>query len=239
MAFSLGSLGLDMGDVLSTGAAIYGANKAAGSAEDIAASTIAASQPKTVIDPLGYAKYDKGTETYNLGMSPISQGMFTRGMQDVQRFRQQVAPYMRDPEAAARQRYRQNLATIQPGMDDATQQLMSKLNTRGMLGSTVGAGMAAKKSREDAIKRAQLMEQSRGSVQAELTNLLNRESAARQRATALAGAGQPLATTGSGIGANIGTVAGKVSPQLQSASSDLYGAYAGIVDKYLGTNKKG
>lgn len=196
---------------------------------------INAAKPYTVTDPLGSATFDKETDTYTLGMNPLTTGMFTQGLQDVQRFREQVAPYMTDPEAAARQRYREDLAAVQPGMEDATQQMMAKLNTRGMLGSSIGAGIAAKKSREDEIKRAQMMGSARTGVQSDIDNYLARQQKARADAIALAESSKGLADIGTGVGSNVGGVAKALTPSVTAAQTEATTAGAAGTSDLINT----
>jgi hypothetical protein len=178
-----------------------------------------AAKPYTVFDPLGSAVFNDETDEYTLGMNPLTTGMFTQGLQDVQRFREQAAPYMKDPEAAARQRYREDLAAVEPGLQDANQQMMSKLNTRGMMGSSIGAGIAAKQDRENAIKRSQMMSSARTGVQSDIDTYLARQQKARADAIALAESSKGLADIGSGIGSNVGGVAKALTPGVTAAQT--------------------
>jgi hypothetical protein len=76
---------------------------------------------------------------------------------------------------------------------------LSRLNKGGLLGSTVGAGMAAEVDTQRALEDAQRMGLARSGVQADITNYLNRSNSARAGMLGIGALPQSLATIGTGL----------------------------------------
>jgi hypothetical protein len=80
---------------------------------------------------------------------------------------------------------------------------LSRLNKGGLLGSTVGAGMAAQVDTQRAIEDAQRMGLARTGVQSDITNYLNRSNAARTGMLGIGALPQSLASIGTGLGSTL------------------------------------
>lgn len=197
--------------VIGAGLQLYGANKATeaatSSAENFNTAITEASKPKTVIDPTGSAVWNEQEQRYELAPSAPIMGLFGANLQDVYRQRSFAEPYMLDPEAAAMLRMRETQASLEPTRSSVTEDLLSRLNKGGLLGSSVGATATAKLDRQRAIEDAALLKQSRGEVQADITNYINRANAAQTSALGLGSIGQNLANLGISVGSNAGNAA--------------------------------
>jgi len=194
---------MDWTKLIGAGLQYLGSKKAAGAATDAASqynqAMIEASKPVSVYGPMAGATYDDETRQYGLNLSPEQRGLFNAYLHDIYRQRALVEPYMRDPEAAAKQRYAETTAAITPGREAATETLLSRLNKGGLLGSTVGAGMAAEVDTQRALEDAQRMGLARSGVQADITNYLNRSNSARAGMLGIGALPQSLATIGTGL----------------------------------------
>jgi len=207
--------------VIGTGLQLYGANQAA-DAQTEAAQTYAtgvteASKPKTVIDPTGSAVWDDRLQQYVLVPSQPMMGLFGANLQDIYRQRAMIEPYMRDPESAALTRMREIQAALEPTRSSVTEDLLGRLNRRGLLGSTIGAQATAELDRQRAVEDAALLQQARGGVQSDITNYLNRANAAQTSALNLGSIGQNLANIGINVGSQMGTAANLGGSQLMNA----------------------
>ena len=200
---------------------LYGANKATeaatSSAENFNTAITEASKPKTVIDPTGSAVWNEQEQRYELAPSAPIMGLFGANLQDVYRQRSFAEPYMLDPEAAAMLRMRETQAALEPTRSSVTEDLLSRLNKGGLLGSSVGATATAELDRQRAIEDASLLQQARGGVQSDITNYLNRANAAQTAALGLGSVGQNLANLGINVGSQMGTAANLGGTQLMNA----------------------
>jgi len=212
---------MDWTSIIGAAIGLYGANKASkattGAAEGYNQAMIEASKPISVYGPMGAAAYNDETKQYGLGLSPQQQGLFNAYLNDIYKQRALVEPYMRDPEAAARQRYAETTAAITPGREAATETLLSRLNKGGLLGSTVGAGMAAQVDTQRAIEDAQRMGLARTGVQSDITNYLNRSNAARTGMLGIGALPQSLASIGTGLGSTLASAVSKGGAPLVNA----------------------
>ena len=207
--------------VIGTGLQLYGANQAADAqtdaAQTYATSVTEASKPKTVIDPTGSAVWDDRLQQYVLAPSAPMMGLFGANLQDIYRQRAMIEPYMRDPESAALTRMRETQAALEPSRSSVTEDLLGRLNRRGLLGSTIGAQATAEIDRQRAVEDAALLQQARGGVQSDITNYLNRANAAQTAALNLGSVGQNLANLGINVGSQMGTAANLGGTQLMNA----------------------
>jgi hypothetical protein len=227
------------GSIIGTGLQMWGANKAAKSeqsaADTYSKSVTEAAKPKSVYDPMSQAVYDDATESYRLGLSPELQRLFQAYTGDIVRQRALAEPMVRDPEAAALQRYNADLATLKLGEESATNRGLSKLRATGMLGSSIGAGALAELDRQNLMGRADLLSKSRTGVQSDITNLLNRELASRQAMISLGAIPQSAANIGRGVGSTLGNAAVAGGKSLMDASANV-GATYGNLAYGLGSN---
>ena len=207
--------------VIGAGLQLYGANQASSAqtdaAQTYATSVAEASKPKTVIDPTGSAVWDDRLQQYVLAPSVPMMGLFGANLQDVYRQRAMIEPYMRDPEGAALTRMRETQAALEPSRSKVTEDLLGRLNRRGLLGSTIGAQATAELDAARAVEDAALLQQARGGVQSDITNYINRANAAQTSALNLGALGQSLGNIGINVGSQMGTAANLGGTQLMNA----------------------
>ena len=209
--------------VIGAGLQLYGANQAS-DAQTEAAQTYAtgvteASKPKTVIDPTGSAVWDDRLQQYVLAPSQPMMGLFGANLQDIYRQRAMIEPYMSDPEGAAIARMRETQAALEPSRSSVTEDLLGRLNRRGLLGSTIGAQATAELDRQRAVEDAALLQQARGGVQSDITNYINRDNLAAQNAASYGSIGQNLANIGTGLGSSAYTAAAQGGQGLMNAQA--------------------
>jgi hypothetical protein len=211
-------------NLLGAGLSYLGSRKASkdqtASADRNAQMAIDAARPKSVYDPMSQAVYDKDSESYRLGLSPELQALFGAYQGDILRQRALAEPMIRDPEAAALQRYNRDLESVQLGEESAGNRALSKLNASGMLGSSIGAGALAALDRQNLMGRADLLGKSRAGVQSDIANLLNREAASRQAMVGLGAIPQSAANIGTGIGSTLGTTAMQGASMMNAAAKN-------------------
>jgi len=233
---------MDWTKLIGAGLQYLGSKKAAGAATDAASqynqAMIEASKPVSVYGPMAGATYDDETRQYGLNLSPEQRGLFNAYLHDIYRQRALVEPYMRDPEAAAKQRYAETTAAITPGREAATETLLSRLNKGGLLGSTVGAGMAAQVDTQRAVEDAQRMGLARSGVQADITNYLNRSNAARTGMLGIGALPQSLASIGTGLGSSLASAVSTGGTPLMNAQAQQ-GLASGMFPYTLGTQLMG
>jgi len=233
---------MDWTNIIGAGLQYLGSKKAAGAQTDAASqynqAMIEASKPISVYDPMSSASYDDETKQYSLGLSPQQQGLFNAYLGDIYRQRALVEPYMRDPEAAARKRYAETTAAITPGREAATETLLSRLNKGGLLGSTVGAGMAAQVDTQRAVEDAQRMGLARSGVQSDITNYLNRANNARSGMLGIGALPQSLASIGTGLGSTYANAVATGGQPLMNAQAQQ-GLASGMFPYTLGTQLMG
>ena len=128
-----------------------------------------------------------------------------------------IEPYMRDPEGAALTRMRETQAALEPSRSKVTEDLLGRLNRRGLLGSTIGAQATAELDAARAVEDAALLQQARGGVQSDITNYLNRANVAQTSALNLGALGQSLGNIGINVGSQMGTAANLGGTQLMNA----------------------
>ena len=195
-----GGSGSMMANLISGGLNMAGANKQASGTTQVTQEMMdllrGAARPTSVTGPMGGAHYDDIAKMYNINLSPQVKGLFNAYMDDTYRQRALVEKYMTDPEAAAKTRYDENMAAILPGRQSATQNLLSKLQTGGLLSSSMGAGMVSEQDRQNLIADAQLMAQSRSGVQNTISDYLNRSNSSANQAQNLASSANPYAQAG-------------------------------------------
>lgn len=230
---------MSWGSVIGAGLQIWGANKSAKSQQS-AANTYAdsvskAAKPVSTYGPMSQAVYDDATESYKLGLSPELQRLFGAYGGDIYRQRALAEPMVRDPEAAALQRYNADLETLKLGEESATNRGLSKLRATGMLGSSIGAGALAALDREKLAGRAALLSKSRSGVQSDITNYLNREAASRQAMIALGATPESTANIGRGVASSLSSAAISGGKQIMDATSNV-GATYGNLAYGLGSN---
>jgi len=193
------------GNLIAAGIGYLGAKKAASAtqsaAEQNAAALQEAAKPRTVYDPLGGAYYNPETDQYELMTSPqmqaLQQGLFYDAMQQ----RANVEPYMSqagfESEVARRSREEENL--IKQATAEALNDVQGKLLKKGTLGTTMGAGSLAEVARKGAEAGIAARQAQRGFLSGEITDALNRASAARQGMIGVGQYPQSLATIGQGM----------------------------------------
>jgi len=233
---------MDWTSLIGAGLQYLGSSNAASAQTDAASqynqAMIEASKPISVYDPMSSASYDDETKQYSLGLSPQQRGLFNAYLGDIYRQRALVEPYMRDPEAAARKRYAETTAAITPGREAMTETLLSRLNKGGLLGSTVGAGMASQVDTQRAIEDAQRMGLARSGVQSDITNYLNRSNAARTGMLGIGALPQSLASIGTGLGSTYANAVATGGQHLMNAQSQQ-GLASGMFPYTLGTQLMG
>ena len=212
---------MDWASIIGIGLQFLGQKQASdasvGAASDYNTALIEAAKPKTVYDPTASAVWDEATQSYVLAPSSPMMGLFGANLQDAYRQRAMIEPYMRDPESAALTRMRETQAALEPSRSSVTEDLLGRLNRRGLLGSTIGAQATAELDRQRAIEDASLLQQARGGVQSDITNYLNRANAAQTAALGLGSVGQNLANLGINVGSQMGTAANLGGTQLMNA----------------------
>ena len=212
---------MDWASIIGIGLQFLGQKQASdasvGAASDYNTALIEAAKPKTVYDPTASAVWDEATQSYVLAPSSPMMGLFGANLQDAYRQRAMIEPYMRDPESAALTRMRETQAALEPSRSSVTEDLLGRLNRRGLLGSTIGAQATAELDRQRAVEDAALLQQSRGGVQSDITNYLNRANAAQTSALNLGSIGQNLANIGINVGSQMGTAANLGGTQLMNA----------------------
>jgi hypothetical protein len=204
-------MGINWGSLIGGGIAAYagykGQEKAADAATQASDRAIQAAAPKSVYGTMGQAKYDPISEAYKFGLSPQMAGLFSQQMGDIGQFRNQRQALSGDPEAEALRRARITQAAMEPGRESRYEKTLSGLYGKGLGTSSLGSQMFADLDTQERIRDAQILEQSRTGVQGDITNLLNREAAARQASTALGAIPESLANIGINVGSNLGTAA--------------------------------
>jgi len=214
---------MDWASIIGIGLQFLGQKQASdasvGAASDYNTALIEAAKPKTVYDPTASAVWDEATQSYVLAPSSPMMGLFGANLQDAYRQRAMIEPYMRDPESAALTRMRETQAALEPSRSSVTEDLLGRLNRRGLLGSTIGAQATAELDRQRAVEDAALLQQARGGVQADITNYINRSNLAAQNAASYGSIGQNLANIGTGLGSNAYTAAAQGGQGLMNAQA--------------------
>ena len=233
---------MDWASIIGIGLQFLGQKQASdasvGAASDYNAALIEAAKPKTVYDPTASAVWDEATQSYVLAPSSSMMGLFGANLQDVYRQRAMIEPYMRDPESAALTRMRETQAALEPSRSSVTEDLLGRLNRRGLLGSTIGAQATAELDRQRAVEDAALLQQARGGVQADITNYINRSNLAAQNAASYGSIGQNLANIGTGLGSNAYTAAAQGGQGLMNAQTASGFGY-GQIPYAIGQNLMG
>lgn len=233
---------MDWASIIGIGLQFLGQKQASdasvGAASDYNTALIEAAKPKTVYDPTASAVWDEATQSYVLAPSSPMMGLFGANLQDVYRQRAMIEPYMRDPESAALTRMRETQAALEPSRSSVTEDLLGRLNRRGLLGSTIGAQATAELDRQRAVEDAALLQQARGGVQADITNYINRSNLAAQNAASYGSIGQNLANIGTGLGSNAYTAAAQGGQGLMNAQAASGFGY-GQIPYAIGQNLMG
>ncbi len=233
---------MDWASIIGIGLQFLGQKQASdasvGAASDYNAALIEAAKPKTVYDPTASAVWDEATQSYVLAPSSSMMGLFGANLQDAYRQRAMIEPYMRDPESAALTRMRETQAALEPSRSSVTEDLLGRLNRRGLLGSTIGAQATAELDRQRAVEDAALLQQARGGVQADITNYINRSNLAAQNAASYGSIGQNLANIGTGLGSNAYTAAAQGGQGLMNAQTASGFGY-GQIPYAIGQNLMG
>jgi hypothetical protein len=220
------------GSVIGTGLQIWGANKAAKSQESAAnqySDTVReAAKPVSTYGPMSQAVYDDATKSYRLGLSPELQRLFGAYTGDISRQRALAEPMVRDPEAAALQRYNADLETLKLGEESATNRGLSKLRATGMLGSSIGADALAQLDKGKIMARADLLGKARTGVSTDITNYLNREAASRQAMIALGAVPESTANIGRGVASSLSSAAMSGGKQIMDASTNTGSTYGNL-----------
>lgn len=233
---------MDWASIIGIGLQFLGQKQASdasvGAASDYNTALIEAAKPKTVIDSTGSAVWDDRLQQYVLAPSQPIMGLFGANLQDVYRQRAMIEPYMSDPEGAALTRMRETQAALEPTRSSVTEDLLGRLNKRGLLGSTIGAQATAELDRQRAIEDAALLQQARGGVQADITNYINRSNLAAQNAVSYGSIGQNLANIGTGLGSNAYAAASQGGQGLMNAQTASGFGY-GQIPYTIGQNLMG
>ena len=233
---------MDWASIIGIGLQFLGQKQASdasvGAASDYNTALIEAAKPKTVYDPTASAVWDEATQSYVLAPSVPMMGLFGANLQDVYRQRAMIEPYMRDPEGAALTRMRETQAALEPSRSSVTEDLLGRLNRRGLLGSTIGAQATAELDRQRAVEDAALLQQARGGVQADITNYINRSNLAAQNAASYGSIGQNLANIGTGLGSTAYTAAARGGQGLMNAQTASGFGY-GQIPYAIGQNLMG
>ena len=233
---------MDWASIIGIGLQFLGQKQASdasvGAASDYNTALIEAAKPKTVYDPTASAVWDEATQSYVLAPSQPMMGLFGANLQDAYRQRAMIEPYMRDPESAALTRMRETQAALEPSRSSVTEDLLGRLNRRGLLGSTIGAQATAELDRQRAVEDAALLQQARGGVQSDITNYINRSNLAAQNAASYGSIGQNLANIGTGLGSNAYTAAAQGGQGLMNAQTASGFGY-GQIPYALGQNLMG
>jgi hypothetical protein len=233
---------MDWASIIGIGLQFLGQKQASdasvGAASDYNTALIEAAKPKTVYDPTASAVWDEATQSYVLAPSQPMMGLFGANLQDAYRQRAMIEPYMRDPESAALTRMRETQAALEPSRSSVTEDLLGRLNRRGLLGSTIGAQATAELDRQRAVEDAALLQQARGGVQADITNYINRSNLAAQNAASYGSIGQNLANIGTGLGSNAYTAAAQGGQGLMNAQTASGFGY-GQIPYAIGQNLMG
>ncbi len=177
-----------------------------------------AATPKSVYDPMGAAVWDPASDSYKLQLSPEQQRLYQGYYGDIYRQRALVEPMMRDPEAAALQRYNKDLETLKLGEDSAIQSGLRKGHAAGLgVGSTLGVGALGEIDRVNLANRSALLSSSRTGVQSDITDYLNRAEAARKGMFSVGVAPQELANIGQGnVSNSVNAAAAGGAPYLKA-----------------------
>ena len=233
---------MDWASIIGIGLQFLGQKQASdasvGAASDYNTALIEAAKPKTVYDPTASAVWDEATQSYVLAPSSPMMGLFGANLQDAYRQRAMIEPYMRDPESAALTRMRETQAALEPSRSSVTEDLLGRLNRRGLLGSTIGAQATAELDRQRAVEDAALLQQARGGVQADITNYINRSNLAAQNAASYGSIGQNLANIGTGLGSSAYTAVAQGGQGLMNAQAASGFGY-GQIPYALGQNLMG
>ena len=233
---------MDWASIIGIGLQFLGQKQASdasvGAASDYNTALIEAAKPKTVYDPTASAVWDEATQSYVLAPSSPMMGLFGANLQDAYRQRAMIEPYMRDPESAALTRMRETQAALEPSRSSVTEDLLGRLNRRGLLGSTIGAQATAELDRQRAVEDATLLQQARGGVQSDITNYINRANLAAQNAASYGSIGQNLANIGTGLGSSAYTAAAQGGQGLMNAQAASGFGY-GQIPYALGQNLMG
>jgi len=233
---------MDWASIIGIGLQFLGQKQASdasvGAASDYNTALIEAAKPKTVYDPTASAVWDEATQSYVLAPSSPMMGLFGANLQDAYRQRAMIEPYMRDPESAALTRMRETQAALEPSRSSVTEDLLGRLNRRGLLGSTIGAQATAELDRQRAVEDAALLQQARGGVQSDITNYINRANLAAQNAASYGSIGQNLANIGTGLGSSAYTAAAQGGQGLMNAQAASGFGY-GQIPYALGQNLMG
>ena len=233
---------MDWASIIGIGLQFLGQKQASdasvGAASDYNTALIEAAKPKTVYDPTASAVWDEATQSYVLAPSQPMMGLFGANLQDAYRQRAMIEPYMRDPESAALTRMRETQAALEPSRSSVTEDLLGRLNRRGLLSSTIGAQATAELDRQRAVEDAALLQQARGGVQSDITNYINRSNLAAQNAASYGSIGQNLANIGTGLGSNAYTAAAQGGQGLMNAQTASGFGY-GQIPYALGQNLMG
>ena len=232
------------GSLIAAGVGYLGAKKAASATQSAAESQAAALQeaakPRTVYDPLGSAVYNPETDSYELMSSPqmqaLQQGLFYDAMQQ----RANVEPYMSqagfESEVARRSREEENL--IKQATAEALDEVQGKLLKRGTLGTTMGQRGLSEVARRGAEARIGARQSQRGLLSGEITDALNRASAARAGMLGIGTQPQALANIGQGMANSAVTAASASAPSiLQSqnlAASAMSQPFYQIGNRFMG-----
>jgi len=195
---------MSWGALIGAGLSYLGASKQSKATEAAAKtskeSLEKAAIPKNVYDPMGQARWNPVTGTYELGLAPQQQGLFQNYLSDIYRQRALAEPLMMDPEAAAQRRYSKDLESLKLGEASAVQQGLRKQHAKGLgVGSTLGVGALSEIDKMNLANRQAALAGARTGVQSDITDYLNRAEAARKGMFALGQSPQQLANIGQGL----------------------------------------
>jgi len=217
MAFDIGSALISY--ALQKKALDSASDKTIGAAETQAEAIKEAAVPVSVFDPTGYAVYDEATKSYQLGLDPAIQGLFSQYFNQAARdlgYATAMTPEYIDTESA--RRAKENIDYITKGGEEALESALGRLYGKGTIGTKQGSRALADIGQTTAKNVLGEKERQRGLLTAELVDAINR--AKGYQTSALGLTSQPISLSQIGRGTS-GTLANATS----NAYAPLTSAY--------------
>jgi len=222
------------GSVIGTGIKAIGAYKGNRAQQKATEKAIQAADPKSVFGMLSQAYYDPATKSYKFGLSPEAQQLMGQQFADIQAHRAQREKLMGDPEAVALRRARETIEALEPSREDRYGKTLSNLYGKGLATSSIGSQAMADLASKERLEDIATLQASRGEVQSDIDNLLNREIGARKGMLSLDSLPQDLAKIGINVGEN---TARAIKPI--TAGGRTQGEYMSNLLGNLGTRAQG
>jgi len=237
MAFDLVSTVIGL--ALQNKAAKKAASTQEKAAEEYSKSVKEAATPVSVFDPTGYAYYDEGTKSYQLGLSPEVQGLFSRYLGGAARdlgLAEKYSPQYIATEATRRARDEE--AVIEEAGKEAVNSAISKLLKGGRLGTKAGSRALADIGTTTAKAKLGVQDKYRTMLTNELVDAINRAQGYQTSALGLTSQPISLSQIGRGTAGTLYGAAATAGSPLRSAmtESGIAGAlpYYGLGQSFLG-----